>query len=149
MTNPVFNLHVLISYLIREQTISITGPSSPPIKCNSSTMNKLMFCTFFRCFHLLESTSHFSAVVIIICPLARSFKSVPVSPVNSTTFLPSVCPNFTCQSAKINSARASFGTRYTHLPSGFLSNKRRIENSAMVVLPEPVGAPINILSSPL
>ena len=73
-------------YLILEQTISRTGPPSPPNSCSSSTMKRLMFCTFFLCFHRLLSTSHFSGVEIIRFPLASSFRSVPVSPVKITTW---------------------------------------------------------------
>ena len=73
-------------YLILEQTISRTGPPSPPNSCSSSTMKRLMFCTFFLCFHRLLSTSHFSGVEMIRFPLASSFRSVPVSPVKITTW---------------------------------------------------------------
>lgn len=40
---------------------------------SSSTMNNCTFCTFFLCFHLLDRTSHFSAVVMMIWPLASNW----------------------------------------------------------------------------
>ena len=43
-------------------------PFSPPMRCSSSTMKRLTFWTFLRCFHLRESTSQFSGVLTITFP---------------------------------------------------------------------------------
>lgn len=46
-------------------------------------------CTFLRCFHRRDIMSHLSGVATMMSPRANSFKSVPVSPVSTTNFLPS------------------------------------------------------------
>eukprot|EP00967_Tisochrysis_lutea_P141468 scaffold259919_cov31-Tisochrysis_lutea.AAC.7 len=45
-------------YLVREMTTSRTGPTSPPMRCISSTSSSAIFCTFLRCFHRREIVSH-------------------------------------------------------------------------------------------
>lgn len=45
------------------------------------------------------------------------------------------------------SARLSLGVTYTQRPSGFCDNILNMANSAQIVLPLPVGAPMKMLSS--
>lgn len=77
--------------------LSLT-PFSPPIKCASSTTKRLTFWTFFLCFQRRDRMSHLSGVLMMMSPLPRSFRSVLVSPVSSTTFLLKTSWNFWCQS---------------------------------------------------
>mmetsp|Transcript_33238 Transcript_33238/g.87047 ORF Transcript_33238/g.87047 Transcript_33238/m.87047 type:complete len:241 (+) Transcript_33238:597-1319(+) len=132
---------------IRDATTSSTGPSSPPIRWHSSIMKRLMFCTFFRCFHRRDNTSHCDGVPMMICPFARSLMSRVASPVSSTTGLPSDFPNRSLQSLYWIFARSSFGARYTQRAFGLREKARNKANSPQMVLPDPVGAPTKTLSS--
>lgn len=57
-------------------------------------MKRLTFWTFFLCFQRRDSMSHLSGVLTMMSPFPRSFRSVLVSPVSSTTFLFRMSWNF-------------------------------------------------------
>ena len=81
-------------YLMREMTTSSTGPTSPPMRCISSTTSSDTFCTFLRCFHRRESMSHRCGVAMMMVPRSSSLRSVAVSPQSistATPILPKVC----------------------------------------------------------
>ena len=68
------------------------------------------------------------------------------SPVNSNTFL-FINWNLFFQSETLSLANDFNGAIYIIFPVGFFLNKRNIANSAITVLPDPVGAPTNKFSS--
>lgn len=76
----------------------VLTPFSPPMRCVSSTTKRLTFWTFFRCFQRRDRMSHLSGVLTMMSPFPKSFRSVLVSPVSSTTFLFRTSWNFWCQS---------------------------------------------------
>mmetsp|Transcript_3106 Transcript_3106/g.7164 ORF Transcript_3106/g.7164 Transcript_3106/m.7164 type:complete len:326 (-) Transcript_3106:3772-4749(-) len=139
---------------MRLVTTSSVGPTAPPMRCSSSAMKRLTFCTFLRCFHRRDSTSHCCGVAITMSPFSSSFRSAAVSPVSITTFAPSLAPNRASQSARRSLASSPVGAMYTQRagvlsPLAALFNTRRMANSAHTVLPLPVGAPTSALSSVL
>ena len=133
---------------MREMTTSSTGPTSPPIRCISSTMSSATFWMFLRCFHRRESMSHRCGVVTTIVARSNSLRSVAVSPVSSSTVAPSG-PNLARHSLVACSASGCSGVTRTARPPGVCWSMRKIANSAQIVLPEPVGAPTSTLSSEL
>ena len=107
---------------------------------------KLTFLTYVRCNQFLEIPSHFSGVVINISDFIRISKSGVKSPVNSITFF-FMKLNFSFQSFTLSLDKDFKGAIYITFPSDVLLNNLNIANSAMAVLPLPVGAPINKFSS--
>ena len=91
-------------------------------------MKRLTFCTFFLCFHRRDRTSHFSGVLMMMLPLASSFRSVPVSPVSTTTFFPIWVMNFPCHSLYIWNVKG-IGLKllsaswYTSIEKKYMSSK--------------------------
>mmetsp|Transcript_2747 Transcript_2747/g.6037 ORF Transcript_2747/g.6037 Transcript_2747/m.6037 type:complete len:361 (-) Transcript_2747:2165-3247(-) len=142
-----------LMYRMRLVMTSSTGPRGPPRSCISSTRNRDTACTFLRCFHLRDSMSHLSAVLMMMLPLSRALRSALVSPLSCTTLTPSPSPNRLLQSSYRSLARASMGAMYTHLavplPSDALLSMRSTANSPQMVLPLPVGAATRALSSVL
>mmetsp|Transcript_4987 Transcript_4987/g.18699 ORF Transcript_4987/g.18699 Transcript_4987/m.18699 type:complete len:235 (-) Transcript_4987:4219-4923(-) len=143
-----------LMYLMRLVTTSMVGPTAPPIKWSSSAMKSETFCTFFLCFHLRLITSHCCGVAMTTWPFSSSFRSVAVSPVRDTTCTPSLSPSLALQSCTRSRANSGVGAMYTHRTTSAsfllsLFSMRRMANSAQTVLPLPVGAPINALSSVL
>ena len=112
-------------------------------------MNSLIFCTFFRCFHLLDKMSQFFALETITRERSSNFKSVATSPVNKHVGMPIVFSNFSFQSAYRASAMSSMGAQYTHLAfsTPCVSIARKMANSAQTDFPEPAGADTYTLSS--
>ena len=87
--------------------------------------------------------SHFYGVVTIISAFFNVSISGVKSPLNSTTdFL--IALNRGTQSLSLSFTSDFKGATYTHFFYGEVLIKFKIANSLIIVLPEPVGAPINI-----
>mmetsp|Transcript_51989 Transcript_51989/g.113209 ORF Transcript_51989/g.113209 Transcript_51989/m.113209 type:complete len:211 (+) Transcript_51989:2223-2855(+) len=135
-------------YLILEMTTSRTGPTSPPMRCISSTMSRETFCTPLRCFHRREIMSQRCGVLMMMVLRSSNLRSVVVSPVSISMEAPSCVSDFR-HAASRSSASDCSGAMKTQRPFGSCCSMRRMANSAQMVLPEPVGAPMSTLSSEL
>ena len=128
---------------IREIITSMVGPTSPPKKCTSSTINRVTDWTAFRCLQRRLIPSHCFAVQEIIFASASNLRSSVISPVSCTTWPDlKIDPNRLFQSRNIFRDVSSFGATYTHLPLGSLTSIRIMANSAQADFPDPEGAQI-------
>ena len=96
----------------------------------------------------LVTTSHFSGVVIRTSAFFRDFRSGVTSPVNSKTdFYNGPYSSLLFQSIILSFARAFKGAINMILWLGICLKTLNIASSDIIVLPEPVGAPIKTFES--
>mmetsp|Transcript_6363 Transcript_6363/g.12388 ORF Transcript_6363/g.12388 Transcript_6363/m.12388 type:complete len:210 (-) Transcript_6363:482-1111(-) len=126
---------------------SNVAPRCDPSKWISSMMTKPTPRTYPLACHWRLVPSHFSGVVMMMSAAINALRSGVKSPVNSTSFKPSLGAIFSPQPSTRSRTNAFKGATYTTFIPGCAVNNRIMASSALTVFPDPVGAPNKTFAS--